>query len=276
MSMKKEVVIRQVWADNLQAEFDLIRQIIPHYPFAAMDTEFPGVIFHPNVDKRLYPRLHPVHNYQLMKVNVEALNIIQLGLVLSDADGNLPDFGSDVCYIWEFNFRDFDVDRDRCNMDSIELLKNQGIDFQKNKEKGIHSCHFAILFLNSGLVCNYSHVTWITFHGAYDFGFLMRILIGRELPSYIGTFMRMVRFYFGWRVYDVKYMARFCDGLYGGLEKVANTLKVERVAGKSHQAGSDSLLTLQTFIKMTNIFFTGKIKQLNMYKGFLHGLEVMY
>ncbi|KAL6341746.1 hypothetical protein AAG906_037990 [Vitis piasezkii] len=192
MSMKKEVVIRQVWADNLQAEFDLIRQIIPHYPFAAMDTEFPGVIFHPNVDKRLYPRLHPVHNYQLMKVNVEALNIIQLGLVLSDADGICP------------------------------------------------------------------------------------ILEAIELPSDIGTFMRMVRFYFGWRVYDVKYMARFCNGLYGGLEKVANTLKVERVAGKSHQAGSDSLLTLQTFIKMTNIFFTGKIKQLNMYKGVLHGLEVMY
>lgn len=38
-------------------------------------------------------------------------------------------------------------------------------------------------------------------------------------------------------------------GLHGGLQKIAEELEVSRI-GPMHQAGSDSLLTAQTFFKV--------------------------
>ncbi|MBA0649421.1 hypothetical protein Goklo_016987 [Gossypium klotzschianum] len=127
ISSNKSVVVRQVFAEDLD------------------NTEFPGTIFKPS--KQVIREGNPIINYHYMKLNVDALQIIQLGLSLSDAQGNLPDFDSPFSYVWEFNFRDFDINRDCYASDSIELLKCQGIDFEKNKEKGIDSKDFAKKFL---------------------------------------------------------------------------------------------------------------------------------
>ncbi|KAJ7952011.1 Ribonuclease [Quillaja saponaria] len=279
-SGKKTVVVRDVWADNLKSEFTLIRELLALYPFASMDTEFPGTIYALDVDKCAYSKLHPSVNYQVMKANVDALNIIQIGLTLSDSEGNLPDLGTETAFIWEFNFCDFDIFHDQYNSDSIELLELQGIDFLKNREKGIRSSDFAKMIWHSGLVKlnikNRSSLTWVTFHSAYDFGFLIKVIIQKELPEDIETFMNLVTFYFGTQVYDMKYMINFCDGLYGGLERVARTLRVDRVAGKSHQAGSDSLLTLQTFMKLKDVYFSKSCGDqenccLNGFQGALYG-----
>eukprot|EP00983_Pelagomonas_calceolata_P041466 1138084-Pelagomonas_calceolata.AAC.4 len=35
--------VREVFADNLDEEFRLIRDAVENFPFVAMDTEFPGV-----------------------------------------------------------------------------------------------------------------------------------------------------------------------------------------------------------------------------------------
>ncbi len=35
--------VREVFADNLDEEFKLIRDAVEDYPFVAMDTEFPGM-----------------------------------------------------------------------------------------------------------------------------------------------------------------------------------------------------------------------------------------
>ncbi|MBA0855479.1 hypothetical protein Goshw_014447 [Gossypium schwendimanii] len=89
-----------------------------------------------------------------MKSNVDALQIIQLSLSLSDAQGNLLDFDSPFSYIWEFNFQDFDINQDCYASDSVELLKRQGIDLEKNIEKGIDSKDFAKKLWDYGLVFN--------------------------------------------------------------------------------------------------------------------------
>jgi len=61
---------------------------------------------------------------------------------------------------------------------------------------------------------------------------------------------------------------KYCDGLYGGLNKLGELLKVERV-GTSHQAGSDSLLTLRCFLKVKNLYLKESVK---LYDGLLYGL----
>ncbi|KAK4374704.1 hypothetical protein RND71_005381 [Anisodus tanguticus] len=257
--------IREVWNDNLEEEFDLIREIVDDYPFIAMDTEFPGVVLRPVGNFKNSNDYH----YQTLKDNVDLLKLIQLGLTFSDENGNLPKCGTDKYCIWQFNFCDFNPNEDVYANDSIELLRQSGIDFKKNIENGIDAKRFGELLMSSGIVLN-DNVYWVTFHSGYDFGYLLKILTCQDLPDTHSGFFNLINMYFP-VLYDVKHLMKFCNSLHGGLNKLAELLEVERV-GVCHQAGSDSLLTACTFKKLKENFFIGPIEK---YAGVLYGLGVV-
>ncbi|ESR63544.1 hypothetical protein CICLE_v10008276mg [Citrus x clementina] len=259
-----EIQIREVWNDNLEEEFALIREIVDKYNYIAMDTEFPGVVLRP---VGAFKNIND-YNYQTLKDNVDMLKLIQLGLTFSDENGNLPTCGTDKFCIWQFNFREFNLIDDIFASDSVELLHQCGIDFKKNNEKGIDVNRFGELLMSSGIVLN-DVVRWVTFHSGYDFGYLLKLLTCRSLPDTQAGFFELINMYFP-VVYDIKHLMKFCNSLHGGLNKLAELLEVERV-GICHQAGSDSLLTSCTFRKLRENFFNGCTEK---YAGVLYGLGV--
>ncbi|KAK8531155.1 hypothetical protein V6N13_003448 [Hibiscus sabdariffa] len=258
------IQIREVWDDNVEEEFGLIREIVDDYPYVAMDTEFPGIVLRPvGHFKSSYD-----YHYQTLKDNVDMLKLVQLGLTFSDEKGNLPTCGTDKYCVWQFNFREFNVNEDVFANDSIELLRQSGIDFKKNNEKGIDAKRFGELLMSSGIVLN-DNVHWVTFHSGYDFGYLLKLLTCQNLPDTQAGFFSLINVYFP-TLYDIKHLMRFCNSLHGGLNKLAELLEVERV-GICHQAGSDSLLTSCTFMKLKDNFFSGSLEK---YSGVLYGLGV--
>lgn len=259
------IQIREVWSDNLEEEFAVIREIVDDYPFIAMDTEFPGIVLRPVGNFKSNYDYH----YQTLKDNVDMLKLIQLGLTFSDEHGNLPTCGKDDRFcIWQFNFREFNVNEDVFANDSIELLRQSGIDFKKNNEDGIDARRFGELLMSSGIVLN-DNVHWITFHSGYDFGYLLKLLTCQNLPDTQVGFFNLINMYFP-MLYDIKHLMKFCNSLHGGLNKLAELLEVKRV-GICHQAGSDSLLTSSAFRKLKENFFSGSLEK---YAGVLYGLGV--
>lgn len=244
--------IRQVWADNVEREFKLIRAAIEHFPYVSMDTEFPGVIHRPTKHPAA---LTAAERYALVKANVDALHLIQVGLTFASSPASPP------ALAFEINLSDFDPRVHRHAPDSLRLLAENGVDFAANRARGVPASTFAALMMSSGLVCNHHNhhgagpVTWVTFHSAYDFAYLIKLLMGRKLPRSMADFLRYVRVFFGDQVYDVKHVMRYCGDLYGGLDRVAAALGVQRAAGSSHQAGSDSLLTWDTFRRIKQLYF---------------------
>jgi len=241
------ITLHEVWSHNLEEEFGVIRELIDDYPFVAMDTEYPGWV---DVPKGRFKSKQDF-NYQHMRVNVNQLKLIQVGMTFVNERGELPP-GNDV---WQFNFH-FDSSMDTMARDSGELLREAGIDFYRHQSDGIHHTHFGELLTTSGLLAD-DRVTWITFHGIFDFGYLMKSLLCEGLPDDQEDFLRFHRTFFPCS-YDLKALVkqpRFINSvvLKGGLQDIADQLDVPRF-GQMHQAGSDSLLTAMTYFKMRDHF----------------------
>lgn len=252
-------LIVDVWQSNMEEEFKKIMDIVDDYPFIAMDTEFPGVVARP---VGCFKNSHDYH-YKTLKCNVDLLRIIQLGLSFCDVDGNIPPGPS----TWQFNFK-FSLDEDMYAQDSIDLLRNSGIEFSKHNEMGIDVESFGEILMTSGIVLN-EDVKWVSFHSSYDYGYLLKVLTCQALPKEENEFFELLRIYFPC-IYDIKYIMKSCEVLKGGLQKVADDLEVQRI-GPQHQAGSDSLLTLATYLKMVERFFDDELDD-NKYLGVLYGL----
>ena len=108
--------------------------------------------------------------------------------------------------------------------DSIDLLKNCGINFGNSDSKGVDVCNFGELLMTSGLVL-VDDIKWISFHSGYDFGYMLKILTASTMPELEQEFFDLLKIYFP-NIYDVKYLMKSCKTLKGGLQEVADPLEV--------------------------------------------------
>jgi CCR4-NOT transcription complex subunit 7/8 len=229
----------------LEEEMFYIREVVEKYPYVAMDTEFPGVVAKPVTEAYTSD-----YHYKSLKVNVDLLKIIQLGLSFADENGNL----CKECPCWQFNFK-FDLDADMFAQDSIDLLVHSGISFADHATRGIDPLLFGELLVVSGLVLD-DRVKWVSFHSGYDFAYMFKLLTTKCLPKDEKSFFELLKIYFP-TIYDIKYMTSLLDGhqFLGGLSKLADDLGCQRL-GAEHQAGSDSLLTMSAYFALIKAKFT--------------------
>jgi CCR4-NOT transcription complex subunit 7/8 len=234
--------IQEVYNDNFLEEIKKISLLIDKYNFVSLDTEFPGFVYNHSYLK------NENQNYGKMKNNVDNLKLIQVGISLRDKYGNVPK----GCSTWQFNFN-FDVNVDKSSPESISLLTASGINFQKISKYGISMELFAEFLMISGLVLN-DNITWISFHGSYDFAYMLKILTNQLLPDTEIHYIEILQTYFPF-YYDIRYLIRHYEYLKGSLSKLALEIEVKRY-GLQHQAGSDSLVTGEIFFKLKKTYLS--------------------
>lgn len=253
-----------VWDRNFQEGMQLLRNLSKDCRYVAVDTEFPGVVAkvfgeYPNSFEQAY------HN---IKVNIDMLKPIQIGFSFFTEKGQPNNcILQDTSYSTvQFNIK-WNVDNDTYADDSIKLLAYSGIDFEKLKRTGIELSDFAEAFIASGLPIN-DRITWIGFHSAYDFAYMMKICTDwRQMPDNFQEFQNLLLIYFP-RIVDLKAMMNEHKFPKSGLQELADSLRVPRI-GFKHQAGSDAMLTGETFFRFIEEHGAGKIEQgvLNLVYG---------
>ena len=253
--------IKDVYEDNFEEAFREINSIKKEYNYIGMDTEFPGVVsFLKNITKDFY--------YKNMKNNVNSTKLIQLGITLTNNKGEFPE--KYKYHTWQFNFR-FDQEKDKFSQESLDLLKHNGINFEKLKKNGIKQEDFAQKLLSSGLVLN-PHIHWVCYQGSYDFAYLLRLLINDNLPESEDEFMKSINIFFP-TFSDVRMMIRDNENLFhGGLSKLIMNLDIER-KGINHQAGSDAIATIEAYHKLVENGSIDEIKMKNL-RNVLYGLGI--
>ena len=234
LSSPSEII--DVYSSNFIYEIKRISNLLETFPYIGMDTEFPGCVYALN-------EFTPDFYYKSIKLNVNQLKLIQLGITLCDAKGNFPK----GTHTWQFNFK-FDFQKDKITPESYSLLQSSGIDFVKIRKDGIPYHMFAEYIMTSGLVLN-EDVHWISFHGSYDFAYLLKMLLNSPLPETEEEFIQELELYFP-NHYDMKVISQHInDNLNGGLNRIAQCYKVQRI-GEVHQAGSDAYVTIGIFNKV--------------------------
>ena len=118
---------------------------------------------------------------------------------------------------------------------------------------GIEPEEFGAALVSSGICFTKglileSQYTWVCFHGFFDFGYIYKLVSGEILPAEESLFLEMLFKYFP-QIYDVKYMAERLLGTTSSLSRYAEQYSIDRI-GTLHQAGSDSYVTSEVFMRM--------------------------
>jgi CCR4-NOT transcription complex subunit 7/8 len=232
--------IHEVWAWNLDEEF---RKLIEAVTLAnqkceagvmlGLDMEFPGFV---HVESRSSDSSDILNvRYQALRENVDSLRPIQLGAAVASADGVLRG-------VWTFNLS-FDVDVDLHTEQSVAFLRAAGINFPRHAAEGIDAEVLGKKLAESILVGEHeSAPCWVTFSGAYDLGYLLKLLTNSQpLPQEPSSFDSVLSVFCP-RRHELR------DSLpHGSLESLARKHGVSRY-GQAHTAGSDALLTLELYL----------------------------
>jgi len=227
------------------------------------------------------------YHYQTLRVNVDMLSCIQVGITLFNEDGETPPVSHESSLFqnstfcpstWQFNFK-FSLQEDMYNQESIDFLQSAGLDMEAHEKMGIDPRDFGSLLITSGLVM-LEDVRWISFHSAYDIAYLIKIMYAKPLPDTESEYRKLMTIFFP-AIYDIKYMIKTVQasktvdstgspltgkasqhlaslGGRGGLQDVADELGVRRI-GTAHMAGSDSLLTGKVFWEVKQHIFNDAI-----------------
>jgi CCR4-NOT transcription complex subunit 7/8 len=201
-----------------------------------------------------------------MKLNVDSTKIIQLGITLTNEKGEYPQ--NLPYHTWQFNFK-FDLKNDKFSEESINLLKSSGINFENLEKNGINQKKFVKELMNSALVLN-PKVKWVSYHGAYDFAYLLKLLNRDILPNTEQEFIETLKVFIP-EFFDIKMLIKDIDMYFnGGLNRLIYNLDIKR-KGINHQAGSDSIATIESFHKLIK---NESITQIKMegYKNVLYGI----
>ena len=85
------------------------------YNYIGMDTEFPGIVYS-------LTSMADDFYYKSLKLNVESLKFIQLGITLSNSKGETPQ----PYHTWQFNF-EFDSLKFLAHYFTLQRYENSGI-----------------------------------------------------------------------------------------------------------------------------------------------------
>lgn len=223
--------MHEVWAWNLDDEFESLLAAVAGESgvILALDMEFPGFVYAEPGGGGIGAR------YEALRENVDSLRPIQLGLAIASADGVLRG-------VWTFNLS-FDVDVDLHTEQSVAFLRAAGINFPRHASEGIDAAALGRKLAGSYLVGQHAgSPCWVTFSGAYDLGYLLKLVTeGQPLPPEPSAFDSVLSV-FTPRRHELR------DHLpHGSLETLARKHGVKR-HGQAHTAGSDALLTLELFL----------------------------
>lgn len=254
MNQNHQAMARRVWRSNVDEEMVRMKECLKGFPLIAFDTEYPGIIEKTCVDSSYEDC------YRALKKNIESTKLIQCGFTLFNAKGEIGG-------TWEINFSNFGDPSDQRDDISIEFLRRHGLDLQKIRDEGVDMFGYGFFPKLMATFRTQKHVEFITFQGAYDFGYFLSILNSRKLPETSTEFSSEVVKVFG-LVYDTKVMAGYCQGLgdHLGLSKLAQLLQITRV-GRAHHAGSDSLMTALVFIKLRQVSEDSRLA-----RGLIYGI----
>jgi len=224
----------EVWEKNFEEEFEALLSAVTKGggPEAtiAMDMEFPG--FPRNDPQFSSPALH----HQALCCNVDQLWPIQLGVAVVGQNGTHHG-------VWTFNLR-FDPEIDAHTPESLTFLRRAGLDFVRHRTDGIDALVLGRKLANSTLIGPRAPC-WLTFSGAYDWGYLLKLVrLGRALPSPASTYNQVLAAYCPRRQELRDWLPE------GSLEALGRRHGVKRY-GSAHTAGSDALLTLELHILFT-------------------------
>lgn len=166
------------------------------------------------------------YHYQTLRCNVDLLKLIQLGITLFSIEGELPPERANTSTTlnrqsytnnlimcpctWSFNFQ-FSLDDDMCAEESIKVLQKAGVNFANHAEKGIDPQEFGSLLISSGMVLDDS-IHWLSFHSAYDFAYLLKVMMCKPLPNDEAEFRQLVKLFFP-NLYDLKFLLKHTQRL---------------------------------------------------------------